>query len=185
MELAAQTLFLARCDDARWLRSTKAKHTQKMRTPKQVHNILQKLFEMRRVYKSKDAEPITDRRTCCEVHDHWQNKFIAEDLGPEQRQKSTRDKILAFAAMLKNTYGSTHLVMAIIQSGMNCAAHAGASEHGSLGSGACPSNTNAVARLSEWTLKVAKAIDEHKKDPMVQEQRRQLVWKKCENSPTN
>ena len=132
-----------------------------------------------------DAEPSTDRRICCEVHDHWQNKFIAEDLGPEQRQKSTSDKILAFAAMLKNTYGSKRFVMAIIQSGMNCAAHAGASEHGSSGSAAGPSGTNAVARLSEWTLKVAKAIDEHKKDPMVQEQRRQSSWKKCENCLTD
>ena len=115
-------------------------------------------------------EPITDPTICCQVHNYWQNKFIAEDLRPEQRRKKTNEKTSAFAAMLKKTYGSRRFVMAIFQSGMSWRARAGA---------------NNVARLMKWILEVTKAITEHRNDPLVKEQRRKSDSKKGANGLTD
>ena len=106
------------------------------------------------------------------------DKWIAEELREDQRLEERRVETSYFGAWMRNTYGSKHFVMAIIEAGLSWAAPAGASEHGSSSAARSPSGTDAIARLSKWVLKVTKAIDNHKKNPKVQEQRRRSGPKK-------
>ena len=162
----------------------------RMKEPHLIKAELEELFKMRRRVEKDDLKAITDPEASKNIHNMWMHEWLQENLTEKQRRKAPNQQTSIFSAWLHNHYGSKRFVMAIIETGLSWATPSDEAEH--KGSGAASSASNAFAaaehspdtdiaigapehtitRFIDWVLKVAKAIDRHKNDATVQEQRR-------------
>ena len=121
----------------------------------------------------------------------------------EQQRKKRTQHTSIFTAWLRNQYGGKRFVMAIIETGLSWATPSGAAEHTSSRGDSSASKSidtaehsrdadivigapqHAATKFVDWMVKVVKAIDRHKKDETVQEQRRRSGDAKHTSGLTN
>ena len=157
----------------------------KMKEPDEIRALWEELFKRRRAFEEDDLKPITDSMKLANFHNTWMHSWLRDNLTAEQKKdKSSSQQTSIFGAWLRNNYGSKRFVMAIAESGLSWATASGATEHSAAASSAGDADVPigspeySINRFIDWILKVVKAIDQHKKDPTVDQQRRKSGDKK-------
>ena len=138
-----------------------------LKTPSEIKEAWNTIFEVRRQYESDDRQGISDQDLLANMWNQWARKWMAEELTPEQRKRTHIRKTSIFSAWVFSQMGGKNFVMAIWQTGMTWAPSSdllnsnfnGALEH-------------VAKHFASWTRQLARAVLRHKQDRATVEARR-------------
>ena len=141
-------------------------HARILKSPAQIQEAWQLIFERRRLGEPDDRSSIEDPEQLAKMWTTWQREWFAKELTPAQWKKTWHEKTSIFNGWCWRTLGGKHFVMAVWQTGMTWAPPPellstnfnGALEH-------------VATQFASWTRRLARSVARHKAHPLTDEAR--------------